>query len=121
MRAQNTRGRYRKISPLFRTGNGNFSNFTNMFYTYNDRRKEGARRFPRMLFAMLLILLIPTTVLRAQRINRSNYELLWRIDGPGMTSPSYLFGTMHLTDKRVFEFSDSVLLALRNAGKRQAT
>ncbi|MCF6408012.1 TraB/GumN family protein [Chitinophaga filiformis] len=67
-----------------------------------------------MLFALLLILLIPTTVLRAQRINRSNYELLWRIDGPGISSPSYLFGTMHLTDKRVFEFSDSVLLALRN-------
>ncbi|WP_176842259.1 TraB/GumN family protein [Chitinophaga filiformis] len=63
---------------------------------------------------MLLILLIPT-VLHAQRVNRSNYELLWRIDGPGMTSPSYLFGTMHLTDERVFEFSDSVLVALRSA------
>ncbi|UPK71551.1 TraB/GumN family protein [Chitinophaga filiformis] len=63
---------------------------------------------------MLLILLIPTTALHAQRINRSNYELLWRIDGPGMPSPSYLFGTMHLADKRVFDFSDSVLVALRN-------
>lgn len=85
-----------------------------MFYTYDDRRKSNIRRFPPMLFAMLLILLIPTTALRAQRINRSNYELLWRIDGPGISSPSYLFGTMHLADKRVFEFSDSVLLALRN-------
>lgn len=34
--------------------------------------------------------------------------LLWRITGNGLKSPSYLFGTIHLTDKRVFNFDDSV-------------
>lgn len=46
--------------------------------------------------------------------NKKNYALLWEITGNGLTKPSYLFGTMHLRDKRVFEFSDSVLLKLDN-------
>jgi uncharacterized protein YbaP (TraB family) len=114
MQAENISGGIQDIAVFSYPRNGNFIIFTYMFYTYNDRRKRDARRFPRMLFTMLLLLLIPM-VLHAQRINRSNYQLLWRIDGPGISSPSYLFGTMHLTDKRVFEFSDSVLVALRNA------
>ena len=38
--------------------------------------------------------------------------LLWRISGKGLTKPSYLFGTMHLTDKRLFRFDDSVYHAI---------
>jgi uncharacterized protein YbaP (TraB family) len=38
--------------------------------------------------------------------------LLWRISGNGLTKPSYLFGTMHLTDKRIFQLGDSVYKAL---------
>ncbi len=38
--------------------------------------------------------------------------LLWRITGKGLTHPSYLYGTMHLTDDRLFNFSDSLLLAI---------
>jgi uncharacterized protein YbaP (TraB family) len=34
------------------------------------------------------------------------------ISGNGLKNPSYLFGTMHLKDKRVFDFSDSVLVKL---------
>jgi uncharacterized protein YbaP (TraB family) len=45
-------------------------------------------------------------------VNKKNYALLWEISGNGLTKPSYLFGTMHLRNKRVFEFSDSVLLKL---------
>lgn len=37
-------------------------------------------------------------------------SLLWRISG-AEAGPSYLFGTIHIKDKRVFELSDSVLLA----------
>jgi uncharacterized protein YbaP (TraB family) len=44
--------------------------------------------------------------------NKKNHALLWEITGNGLTKPSYLFGTMHLRDKRVFEFSDSMLLKL---------
>jgi len=40
---------------------------------------------------------------------KPKYKLLWKISGNGITKPSYLFGTMHLKDKRVFDFSDSVL------------
>lgn len=40
--------------------------------------------------------------------------LLWRISGNGLTTPSYLFGTMHLQDKRLFNFGDSVYLALES-------
>lgn len=38
--------------------------------------------------------------------------LLWRISGKGLQKSSYLFGTMHLTDKRVFQLGDSVYKAL---------
>ncbi|MEM8525216.1 MAG: TraB/GumN family protein [Bacteroidota bacterium] len=48
----------------------------------------------------------------AQKVDKSNYALLWEITGKGLEEPSYLFGTMHLRDPRVFEFSDSVLLKL---------
>ncbi|SEW25145.1 Uncharacterized conserved protein YbaP, TraB family [Chitinophaga sp. YR573] len=87
--------------------------FCYMFYSYIGRRHCCAAHFIRIF--ILLALLVPATVLRAQNDNRSHYQLLWRINGPGMASPSFLFGTMHLTDNRVFEFSDSVLTALRNA------
>lgn len=45
------------------------------------------------------------------KISRENYQLLWRISGNGLTHPSYLLGTMHVQDDRVFAFSDSVLAA----------
>ena len=45
---------------------------------------------------------------------KSHYSLLWKISGKGLAKPSYLFGTIHVKDKRVFNFSDSVMLALQN-------
>ena len=42
-------------------------------------------------------------------------SLLWRISGHGLTKPSYLYGTMHLQDKRLFNFGDSLYSALENA------
>src|SRR5437868_314117 len=41
--------------------------------------------------------------------------LLWRISGNGLTKPSYLFGTMHLQDRRLFYFSDSVYSAIEHS------
>lgn len=35
-------------------------------------------------------------------------SLLWEISGNGLEESSYLFGTVHLSDKRVFNFNDSV-------------
>ncbi|HJT74190.1 MAG TPA: TraB/GumN family protein, partial [Chitinophaga sp.] len=78
-------------------------------------RKGNTGRFILITVYLLSTLLMQTGVLHAQQKGRPHYQLLWRINGPGLQAPSYLFGTMHLTDKRVFEFSDSVLTALRNS------
>lgn len=40
-----------------------------------------------------------------------NQQILWEISGKGLKKPSYLFGTYHSNDKRIFEFSDSLYLA----------
>lgn len=36
-------------------------------------------------------------------------SLLWKISGNGLKKPSFLYGTMHTSDSRVFAFSDSVM------------
>lgn len=59
---------------------------------------------------LLFILVIGAFNLQGQ--HKKNYSLLWRIEGNGLESPSYLFGTMHVKDARAFNFSDSVLLAI---------
>lgn len=55
------------------------------------------------------LFLIPLCLLAQPR---KNYQLLWRIEGNGLTVPSYLFGTMHVKDSRAFQFADSVYLAI---------
>jgi uncharacterized protein YbaP (TraB family) len=52
-----------------------------------------------LLLALLLI--IATKSVKAQ--------LLWEISGKNLTKPSYLFGTMHVTDERVFNFSTTFM------------
>ncbi len=41
--------------------------------------------------------------------------LLWRITGPWLSTPSYLYGTIHMTDRRLFYFSDSLYRCLEKA------
>lgn len=66
-----------------------------------------------MLRCVLLLLAIAVcSVSSAQKQTRPNYKLLWKISGNGLKKPSYLFGTMHVQDKKAFDFSDSVLLKL---------
>lgn len=40
--------------------------------------------------------------------------LLWKITGNGLSSPSYLFGTMHMVCREDAVLSDSLLAAIRN-------
>ncbi|MBS1610474.1 MAG: TraB/GumN family protein [Bacteroidetes bacterium] len=40
---------------------------------------------------------------------------LWRISGKGLTKPSFLYGTIHLKDKRLFYFGDSLYRCLEQA------
>jgi uncharacterized protein YbaP (TraB family) len=41
-----------------------------------------------------------------------NNSLLWEITGNGLTDTSYLFGTIHIRDKRVFHLGDSTYYAI---------
>ncbi len=41
--------------------------------------------------------------------------LLWRISGNGLKEPSYLFGTIHLNNKSLFDFGDSVYHAIESS------
>ena len=41
-------------------------------------------------------------------------SLLWEISGKGMEKPSYLFGTMHVSNKMVFNLADSFYHALES-------
>jgi len=42
-------------------------------------------------------------------------SLLWEITGKGLSRPSYLFGTMHVSSKLAFHLADSFFLGIRNA------
>jgi len=48
------------------------------------------------------------------QIIEPNKELLWEITTNEKGPKSYLFGTIHSNDKRVFTFSDSLYIALNN-------
>ena len=50
----------------------------------------------------------------AQQVNVDK-QLLWEISGNGLKEKSYLFGTLHSNDKRIFDLSDSVYYALDKA------
>jgi len=45
----------------------------------------------------------------------SENQLLWKITGKKLKKPSYIFGTFHSNDPRVFRFSDSTYNALMYA------
>ena len=58
----------------------------------------------------LLALCLVVTCTYGQRTDPKS--LLWRITGNGLKQPSSLFGTIHLTDKRLFRLGDSVYNAI---------
>jgi uncharacterized protein YbaP (TraB family) len=60
---------------------------------------------------ILVLILLCAVELTAQPSPRTARTLLWKIDGNGLSQPSYLYGTMHVRDKRAFDFGDSVLVA----------
>ena len=62
------------------------------------------------VFANLqIIIFLSVSSLYAQQLPKT---LLWRISGNGLKSPSYLYGTMHLNDPKLFELGDSLLYAI---------
>src|SRR5688500_10742390 len=69
----------------------------------------------RLLYPLCTALAV--TLLFSAAAQKPSYPntLLWRISGKGLSKPSYLFGTMHLADRRLFHFSDSLYHYLEKA------
>ncbi|AEV97594.1 hypothetical protein A4D02_30165 [Niastella koreensis] len=69
---------------------------------------------PRLSFVccLLAVFFVHTCTYSQQSLPKT---LLWRITGKGLKQPSYLYGTMHLTDKRLFNLGDSVYRAIEKS------
>jgi uncharacterized protein YbaP (TraB family) len=64
-------------------------------------------------FCGVVVLLLSTVTIQAQ--TKTYNSLLWEITGNGLAKPSYLFGTMHISNKMVFHLSDSFYMGIRNS------
>lgn len=65
---------------------------------------------------ILLAIVCPFLLQAQPRIKNKKYpSLLWEITGKGLKKPSYLFGTMHVSNKLAFQLADSFYLGIRNA------
>ncbi|PLX19922.1 MAG: hypothetical protein C0599_10045 [Salinivirgaceae bacterium] len=47
--------------------------------------------------------------------NEGTSSIFWKISGPEVNGVSYLYGTIHITDGRVFEYGDTVSKAFESA------
>lgn len=54
-------------------------------------------------------LFFAVTVFVSFSVSAQYHSLLWKISGNGLQQPSYLFGTMHTSDKRVLQKGEDVL------------
>ncbi len=50
---------------------------------------------------------------KAQSSQSAYPSILWEISGNGLEKPSYLFGSMHISNKEVFHLSDSFYMAIK--------
>lgn len=65
----------------------------------------------RLKFVLYLFFLFSSVALFSQK----KYPgLLWEITGNGLSKPSYLYGTMHVSSKLAYHLSDSFFVALTN-------
>lgn len=68
--------------------------------------------FPRLKQSIAIVLIIIASAnIQAQKKYPS---LLWEITGNGLSKPSYLYGTMHVSSKLAYHLSDSFFVALTN-------
>lgn len=69
----------------------------------------------RILLLLSAIILVAVTNAQIKIKDKKYPSLLWEISGKGMTRPSYLIGTMHVSSKMAFHLPDSFYIALRSA------
>ena len=67
-----------------------------------------------MKYILFSLFFYTISSIAAQYVNVDK-KLLWEISGNRLKEKSYLFGTLHSNDKRIFDLSDSVYYALDKA------
>jgi uncharacterized protein YbaP (TraB family) len=69
-----------------------------------------------LICALLTVFTFSFSFSQNSKIKANKYpSLLWEIKGKGITKPSYLFGTMHVSSKMAFNLSDSFYLGIKSA------
>ena len=67
-----------------------------------------------MNFKNWLLFSFPALLSFVSYTGTAQNSLLWEISGENLKEPSYLFGTMHVKDKRAYQFHDSLMLKLKS-------
>lgn len=66
-------------------------------------------------FLLFISFIFTSNTFFAQAIMPKKYpSLLWEITGNGLKKPSYLYGTMHVSDKVAFNLTDSFFVAIKS-------
>ena len=66
-----------------------------------------------MNYAKTLLSLIILVIIASQATAQKKYQsLLWKVTAPGMEKPCYLYGTMHVSGKVVFQLGDQFYNAI---------
>jgi uncharacterized protein YbaP (TraB family) len=72
---------------------------------------ENRKPVSKNIYFLISFLAISTTLFAQKKYQ----GLLWEISGNGLEQPSHLYGTMHTTDERAFQFKDGVMEAFDNS------
>jgi uncharacterized protein YbaP (TraB family) len=67
-----------------------------------------------MIKLKLIFLFLFTAALAFSQPGKKYNSLFWEITGNGLSKPSYLYGTMHVSNKVAFHLSDSFFVAIKN-------
>src|SRR5207244_7814545 len=69
-----------------------------------------------LILTLLSLCIFSFSFSQTPKVKANKYpSLLWEITGNGLSKPSYLFGTMHVSSKMAFHLSDSCYLGINNA------
>src|SRR5882724_6732399 len=74
-----------------------------------------AYTYGKTLGILLIFFLQPFFSVAQNKEEKKYPSLLWEISGKGLKKPSYLFGTMHVSSKVVFNLADSFYLGIKSA------
>ncbi len=71
--------------------------------------------FGRQALLLFILFIFSSNTFFAQAAMSKNYpSLLWEITGNGLKKTSYLYGTMHVSDKVAFNLTDSFFVAIKS-------